>query len=450
MEMKQYIAENEERFLGELFEELRIPSVSAKPSHRDDMYRCASKIAELLKAAGADTAEVCETSGAPVVFGEKKFDPKARTVMVYGHYDVMPEDPVELWKTDPFEPVVKDGAIWGRGANDDKGQHFMHIKVLEYLIRENKLRHNIKFLIEGEEEIGSKSLNHWMKDNLKKLACDIILVSDTTMISDKVPSLNTGMRGLQLLELTVQGPDKDVHSGHFGGAIVNPVNALCKIIGTIVGEDGRIAVEGFYDDVIGLSRKERAMIARAPFEMKEFKESLGIDAVAGEKGFTTLERIGIRPSFDVNGIWGGYTGDGSKTIIPSTAHAKLSIRLVPDQNAAKIAKLFERHIRKVAPKGVKVTVRSLEGGSAFGTPLSSDAFKAAERAMTEVYGITPVPSRGGGSITVIANAQRLLKATPVLMGFGLERDLIHSPNESFLLDQWRKGMESIALFYKYY
>lgn len=450
MEMKEYIAGNEQRFLNELFEELRIPSVSAKPSHKEDMYKCAAKIVELLKAAGADTAEVYETGGAPVVFGEKKFDPKAKTVLVYGHYDVMPEDPIDLWKTPPFEPVVKDGAIWGRGANDDKGQHFMHIKVLEYLIRENKLRHNIKFLIEGEEEIGSKSLNRWMKGYLKMLACDVILVSDTTMISDKVPSLNTGMRGLQLFELTVQGPDKDVHSGHFGGAIVNPVNALCKIISTFTGDDGRIAVKGFYDDVINLTKAERAMIARAPFDMDEFKESLGIDAVAGEKGYTTLERIGIRPSFDVNGIWGGYTGDGSKTIIPSTAHAKISMRLVPDQNAAKIARLFEKHVKKVAPKGVKVTVKNLEGGSAFGTPLSSDAFKAAERAMTEVYGMTPVPSRGGGSITVIANAQKLLKATPVLMGFGLERDLIHSPNESFLLDQWRKGMESIALFYKYF
>ena len=448
--MKEYIAKNEKRFLDELFEEIRIPSVSSSSEHKGDMRKCAEKIAELLKAAGVDTAEVCETAGNPVVFGEKKFSPDAKTVMVYGHYDVMPEVPRELWKTDPFEPVIKDGAIYARGANDDKGQHFMHIKVFEYLVREKKLRHNIKFMIEGEEEIGSKNLTPWIKANRKKLACDVILVSDTTMISDKVPSLNTGMRGLQLFEITVKGPDKDVHSGHFGGAIVNPVNALCNLISTMTDGNGRVTIEGFYDDVAELTRAERKMIARAPFDMEEFKESLGIDAVMGEKGYTTLERIGIRPSFDLNGIWGGYMGEGAKTIIPSEAHAKISMRLVPNQTAAKIAKLFEKHVRKHAPKGVKVTIKNLEGGESFSTPLSSGAFQAASRAMTEVYGMEPVPSRGGGSITVIANAQKELKATPVLMGFGLERDLIHSPNESFLLDQWRKGMESIALFYKYF
>ncbi len=448
--MKEYIRQNEKRFLDELFEELRIPSVSSSAAHRGDMEKCARKIADLLLAAGADTAEVCETAGNPVVFGEKKFDPKAKTVMVYGHYDVMPEVPRELWNTDPFEPVIKDGAIYARGANDDKGQHFMHIKVLEYLVREGKLRHNIKFLIEGEEEIGSKSLSPWIKANKKKLACDVILVSDTTMISDKVPSLNTGMRGLQLFEITVKGPDKDVHSGHFGGAIVNPVNALCNLISTMTDGRGRVTIDGFYDDVADLPRAERRMIARAPFDMEEFKESLGIDAVMGEKGYTTLERIGIRPSFDLNGIWGGYMGEGAKTIIPSEAHAKVSMRLVPNQAAAKIAKLFEKHVRKYAPKGVKVTIKNLEGGESFSTPLQSSAFRAASRAMAEVYGVEPVPSRGGGSITVIADAQKELKATPVLMGFGLERDLIHSPNESFLLDQWRKGMESIALFYKYF
>ena len=449
MEMKQYIEKNEKRFLDELFQELRIPSVSSNPIHKQDMYRCAEKIVELLKAAGVDTAEVCETAGHPVVFAEKKFDPKAPTIMVYGHYDVQPEEPLELWNTKPYEPVVKDGAIWGRGANDDKGQHFMHIKVFEYLVREKKLRHNIKFMIEGEEEIGSPSLAAWMKANRKKLACDLILISDTTMISDKVPSINTGMRGMQYMEVCVTGPNKDVHSGHYGGAIVNPINALCKMIDTLIDKDGHITLPGFYDDVVDLTRAERRMLGRAPFDLEEYKKSLGIDGVAGEKGFTTLERTGIRPCLDVNGIWGGYTGEGSKTIIPSTAHAKISMRLVPNQSADKIAKLFTKYFMSLAPKGVKVTVKNIHGGGCFGLPMSSKAYKAAARAIGEVYGIEPVPSRGGGSITVIADAQKILKADPVLMGFGLERDLIHSPNESYLLSQFRKGMESIALFYKY-
>jgi len=450
MEMKDYIAKNEKRFLDELFSVIRIPSVSSNPAHKEDMPKCAARIAQLLLEAGADKAEVCPTKGHPVVYAEKVFDPKARTVLVYGHYDVMPEDPVDLWKSDPFEPVIKDGAIYARGANDDKGQHFMHIKVLEYLIREKKLRHNIKFLIEGEEEIASPNLLDWMKANRKRLACDIILVSDTTMISEKMPSINTGMRGLQYMQINVKGPSKDVHSGHFGGAITNPVNALCQIIGQLIDKDGRITIKGFYDDVVKVSKADRELLATAPFDMKEFKEGLGIDDVNGEKGFSTLERIGIRPSLDVNGIWGGFIKEGSKTIIPSEAHAKVSMRLVPNQDSKKIASLFAKHIKKLAPKGVEVDVECLNGGETFGLPLTSDAYIAAERAITEIYGVHPVPCRGGGSLTGIADAQKLLKASPVLMGFGLERDFIHSPNESFLLDQWHKGMEAIALFYKYY
>ena len=448
--MKNYIEQNKERFYEELFSLLRIPSISAKAEHKDDMRRCAERLAVLLMEAGADFAEVSPSDGNPVVYGEKMVDPALKTVLVYGHYDVQPPEPLEKWRTDPFEPVIHDGAIWGRGANDDKGQLFMHIKAFEFLVRSGQLRHNVKFMFEGEEEIGSPNLPAWIKANKKRLSADVCLVSDTTMISEKVPSINCGMRGLSYLEVKVVGPNKDLHSGHYGGAVANPITVLCEMIATLHDEDGRVAVPGFYDKVVELSRKDRKMLARAPFDLKEYKEFLDIKDIRGEKGYTTLERTGIRPCLDVCGIWGGYTGEGAKTVLPSEAHAKISMRLVPDQKSGEITKLFARHFKSIAPKCVKVEVKECEGGDGFLIPISSEAYKAAARAMGEVYGIEPVPSRGGGSIAVLAEVQKILGIDPLLMGFGLERDTIHSPNESYLLKQFFAGMESIALFYKYY
>lgn len=448
--MKAYIAENKDRFLAELFEILRIPSISSQSENKKDMQACAEKLAQLLLDAGADMAKVYPTKGHPVVFGEKIIDRNLPTVLVYGHYDVQPVDPIELWKSNPFEPEVRDGAIYARGANDDKGQLFMHVKAFEYLVRENKLQHNIKFILEGEEEIGSPSLSEWAKEHKELLACDVILVSDTTMIDEKVPSINCGMRGLAYVEVKVTGPDKDLHSGHYGGAVSNPINVLCDMISSLIDKDGHITVEGFYDDVVELSAEDRALLAKAPFNIDEYKKSLDIDEVRGEKGYTTLERTGIRPCLDVNGIWGGFTGEGAKTVIPSTAHAKISMRLVPNQDCHKISDLFAKHFCKIAPKGVKVEVFPHHGGNGFLMPISSPAYKAASKAIGEVYGIDPVPSRGGGSIPVLADLQQILGVNPLLMGFGLERDTIHSPNESYLLSQFYKGMESIALFYKYY
>lgn len=448
--MRQYIAENQERFLNELFELLRIPSVSSQSAHKEDMVTCANKLVEMLLAAGADSAQVYPTKGHPVVFGEKRFDPSRPTILVYGHYDVQPVDPIDLWKSDPFEPEVRDGAIYARGANDDKGQLFMHIKAFEYLVKKGLVNHNIKFILEGEEEIGSPSLAEWAKEHKDMLACDIMLVSDTTMISEKVPSINCGMRGLAYVEVEVTGPNKDLHSGHYGGAVVNPINALCKMIDQLIDERGHITIKGFYEDVVELSAEDRAMLARAPYNEQEYKEFLDIDAVAGEEGYSTMERTGIRPCLDVNGIWGGFIGEGSKTVLPSVAHAKISMRLVPNQDCNKIAKLFEEHFLSIAPAGVRVKVTPHHGGNGFLIPISSPAYKAAAKAMEEVYGIEPVPSRGGGSIPILADMQQILNADPLLMGFGLERDTIHSPNESYLLSQLFRGMESIALFYKYF
>jgi acetylornithine deacetylase/succinyl-diaminopimelate desuccinylase-like protein len=448
--MKEYIEQNKERFYEELFSLLRIPSISAKAEHKEDMRRCAERLAVLLMEAGADFAEVSPSDGNPVVYGEKIVDPALKTVLVYGHYDVQPPEPLEKWRTAPFEPVIHDGAIWGRGANDDKGQLFMHVKAFEYLVCTGQLRHNVKFMFEGEEEIGSPNLPKWIKANKKRLAADVCLVSDTTMISEKVPSINCGMRGLSYLEVKVVGPNKDLHSGHYGGAVANPINVLCEMIATLHDADGRVNIPGFYDKVVELSRADRKMLARAPFDLKEYKEFLDIKDIRGEKGYTTLERTGIRPCLDVCGIWGGYTGEGAKTVLPSEAHAKISMRLVPDQQSGEITKLFARHFKSIAPKCVKVEVKECEGGDGFLIPISSEAYKAAARAMTEVYGIEPVPSRGGGSIAVLAEVQKILGIDPLLMGFGLERDTIHSPNESYLLRQFFAGMESIALFYKYY
>ena len=448
--MKQYIEQNKDRFFEELFSILRIPSISAKAEHKPDMKRCAERLAVLLMEAGADYAEVSPSNGNPVVYGEKIIDPALKTVLVYGHYDVQPPEPLEKWKTDPFEPVIHDDAIWCRGANDDKGQLFMHIKAFEFLVATGKLKHNVKFMFEGEEEIGSPSLPQWIKENKKRLKADVCLVSDTTMISEKVPSINCGMRGLAYLQVDVTGPNKDLHSGHYGGAVANPIQVLCEMIASLIDENGKVSVPGFYDNVVELSRKDRAMLAKAPFDLDEYKEFLDIKAVRGEKGYTTMERTGIRPCLDCCGIWGGYTGEGAKTVLPSEAHAKISMRLVPNQDSATITKLFKKHLEKIAPKCVKVRVTPCEGGDGFLIPISSDAYKAASRAIGEVYGIEPVPSRGGGSIAVLAEVQKILGIDPLLMGFGLERDTIHSPNESYLLKQFFGGMESIALFYQYY
>ena len=445
--MKSYIEQNQTRFLEELFSILRIQSVSAKSEHKADMYLCAEAIANLLIEAGADEAGVCETLGHPVVFGRKIIDPKAKTVLIYGHYDVQPVEPLEKWNSDPFEPVVHDGAIWGRGANDDKGQLFMHIKAFEYLVSSGKLNCNVKFLFEGEEEIGSPSLPAWIKKHKRMLKADICLVSDTTMISDKVPSINCGMRGLSYLEVKLIGPNKDLHSGHYGGAVANPIQVLCEMISTLIDRDGRVTVPGFYDEVVELSPEERKMLARAPYNEREYKAFLDVKELRGEKGYTTLERTGIRPCLDVCGIWGGYTGEGAKTVLPSEAHAKISMRLVPNQKSSDITAKFARHFKSIAPKSVKVEVTAHEGGDGFLIPISSSAYKAASKAMYEVYGKKPVPSRGGGSIAVLAEVQKILGIDPLLMGFGLERDTIHSPNESFLLSQLFAGMAYIALFY---
>ena len=453
--MKTYIHENKERFFEELFSLLRIPSVSAKPEHKADMYKCADRLVELLKEAGADDAQMYETAGHPVVYGYKDMGAE-KTVLVYGHYDVQPPEPLEKWRTDPFEPVfAKDpatgeDAIYARGANDDKGQLFMHLKAFEFLLKTGQLKHNVKFIFEGEEEIGSGSLPAWVEAHKDLLKADVILVSDTTMISEKVPSINCGMRGLAYLEVKVTGPNKDLHSGHYGGAVANPINELCALIASLHDKDGRVTIPGFYDDVVELSADDRALLNKAPFDLQEYKDFLDIKEVKGEKGYTTLERTAIRPCLDVCGIWGGYTGAGAKTVLPSVAHAKVSMRLVPWQTSAKITRLFKEHLERIAPPYVKVDVKPCEGGDGFLIPISSAAYQAASRAMAEVYGIEPVPARGGGSIAILADMQKILGIDPLLMGFGLERDTIHSPNESYLLRQFFAGMESIALFYKYY
>jgi len=453
--MKTYIQANKERFFEELFSLLRIPSVSAQAEHKEDMYRCAARLVELLKEAGADETAVCETAGHPVVYGCKDMGAE-KTVLVYGHYDVQPPEPLEKWRTDPFEPVLAkdpatgEEAIWARGANDDKGQLFMHLKAFEFLLKTGQLRHNVKFIFEGEEEIGSPSLPAWVKEHKDLLKADVILVSDTTMISEKVPSINCGMRGLAYLEVKVTGPNKDLHSGHYGGAVANPINELCALIASLHDEDGHVTIPGFYDDVVELSADDRALLNRAPFDLEEYRKFLDIKEVKGEKGYNTLERTAIRPCLDVCGIWGGYTGAGAKTVLPSVAYAKVSMRLVPRQESAKITKLFQEHLQRIAPPCVKVEVTPFEGGDGFLIPISSHAYQAASRAMAEVYGTEPVPARGGGSIAILADMQKILGTDPLLMGFGLERDTIHSPNESFLLRQFFAGMESIVLFYKYY
>lgn len=447
---RDYIKQNSERFESELFDLLRIPSISAQSSHKDDMVRCAEWLAASLLKAGADKAEVMPTEGNPVVYAEKIVDPKAKTVLVYGHYDVMPVDPVEEWNSDPFEPVIKDGRIWARGANDDKGQSFMHVKAFEAMVNCGELPCNVKFMLEGEEEIGSASLYKWCRDNKKMLKADVILVSDTSLIGWETPSITCGLRGLCYMEVEVTGPNKDLHSGLYGGAVANPANVLTRMVASLIDENGHITIPNFYDDVRELTPAERCAFNKAPFCLREYKKALEIGDVEGEDGYTTIERTGVRPSLDVNGIWGGYIEEGTKTVIPSKASAKISMRLVPDQDYVKIGKLFEKHFKAIAPKSVKVKVRTLHGGAPYVSPTDLPAYKAAAKALEETFGKKPLPYYSGGSIPIISGFEKILGLKSILMGFGLDRDAIHSPNESYGLDNFYRGIETIILFYKYF
>jgi acetylornithine deacetylase/succinyl-diaminopimelate desuccinylase-like protein len=449
-EINNYVKTHEKRFLDELFELLRIPSISSVPEHKPDMYKCAELWKDFLLAAGADKAEVMETDGHPVVYGEKMIDPNAPTVLVYAHLDVVPVDPIELWNSPPFEPMIKDGRIYARGANDDKGQGFMHVKAFEYLVQSGTLSCNVKFLIEGEEETGSPSLPAFCEKHKEMLKADVILVSDTSMIAPDIPSITTGLRGLAYWQVEVTGPNKDLHSGLFGGAVANPINVLAKMITDVVDDNGHITIPGFYDDVLEVSAKERELMAKAPFSLENYKKALDIEQDWGEAGYSALERTGIRPTFDICGIWGGFTGEGAKTVLPSKAYAKISCRLVPNQKHEEIAKLFTNYFESVAPKTVKVKVESLHGGPSYVCPIEFAGYKAAEKAIIDVYGKTPVPVRSGGSIPIIATFEEVLGIKSVLMGFGLEEDAIHSPNESYALEQFYNGIRAIPLFYKHF
>ncbi|MFR9523525.1 MAG: dipeptidase [Rikenellaceae bacterium] len=446
----KYIALNRERSLCELFELLRIPSISALSEHKPDMVACAEWLAAGLLKAGADKAEVMPTEGNPVVYAEKIIDPAARTVLVYGHYDVMPVDPRAEWTTDPFEPVVKGDRIYARGADDDKGQLFMHLKAFEAMCATDSLPCNVKFMLEGEEEIGSPSLYGFCRENKELLKADIILVSDTSMISMETPSITCGLRGLAYMEVEVTGPNKDLHSGLFGGAVANPANVLTRLVSQLIDENGRITIEGFYDDVAELTPAERDAFNQAPFSLVDYQKALDINEVEGEAGYTTIERTGIRPSLDVNGIWGGYTEEGTKTVIPSKASAKISMRLVPNQDYHKISELFERHFRKIAPASVKVEVKALHGGMPYVAPTDMVAYKAAEKAIIDTFGKAPLPYYSGGSIPIVSGFEEILGIKSLLIGFGLAEDAIHSPNESYGLCQYDKGVETIPLFYKYF
>ena len=449
-QIKNYVEANKQRFIDELFGLIRIPSISSIADHKPDMEKAAQYWKASILAAGADKAEVMPSDGNPVVYGEKIIDPKLPTILVYGHYDVMPVDPIEKWNTQPFEPVIKDGKIWARGADDDKGQAFMHAKAFELMVKTNTLPCNVKFMIEGEEEIGSPSLGKWCETHKEMLKAEIILVSDTGMLSIDMPSITTGLRGLAYWQVEVTGPSRDLHSGIFGGAVANPINVLAKMIASMTDENGRVTMPGFYDDVIEVSKEEREMLAKAPFDEKRYKESLNVTELFGEKGYTTTERTGIRPSFDVCGIWGGYTGEGAKTVLPSKVYAKISSRLVPNQDHEKIAIMFKKHFESIAPASVKVEVTSLHGGQGYGCPIDFPAYRAAEKAYVESFGKKPVPIRSGGSIPIISTFEQVLGIKSILMGFGLESDAIHSPNENFPLENFYKGIETIPLFYKYF
>ena len=436
--------------MNELLDLLRIPSVSADAKFAPDVLRTAEVVKQRLLEAGVDKAEICPTAGYPIVYGEKIIDAALPTVLVYGHYDVQPADPYELWNSPPFEPVVKDGDIFARGACDDKGQMYMHVKAFEMMMKNNVLPCNVKFMIEGEEEVGSANLEIFAVANKEKLKADVVLISDTSMISNDVPSITTGLRGLSYLEVEVTGPNRDLHSGVYGGAVANPINILCDMIASMHDADRRVNIPGFYDDVEEVSADERAQTAKAPFDINEYKAHLGIDEVLGEKGYSTLERVSIRPTLDVNGIWGGYTGQGAKTVLPSKAYAKISMRLVPNQKSDKIMKLFEDHFKKIAPPYVHVKVIPHHGGEAAVTPTDSVAYKAASKAMEQTFGKTPIPLRTGGSIPIVTMFEQVLGTKSVLLGFGLDSDAIHSPNEKFGLFNYYKGIETIPYFYQYF
>lgn len=448
MPIREYIEANKERFLEELFSLIRIPSVSNKSEHKPDMLACAERWAELLLASGVDKAEILPTAGNPVVYAEKMIDPEAQTVLVYAHYDVMPAEPLELWKSKPFEPVVRGGRIWARGADDDKGQGMIQVKGFETAVEYGYLKCNVKFLFEGEEEIGSPSLEAFCEQHKEMLKADIILVSDTSMISAETPSLTTGLRGLAYWEVEVTGPNRDLHSGHFGGAVANPINVLCSMMAKVIDEDGRITIPHFYDDVEEVSEAERKMIAQIPFNEEKYKKAIDVRELAGEKGYSTLERNSCRPSFDICGIWGGYTGEGAKTVLPSKAYAKVSTRLVPHQQHEVISRLFADYIQQIAPKSVRVKVTPLHGGEGYVCPIDLPAYKAAERAYEKAFSKKPLAVRRGGSIPIIATFEKVLGIKTVLMGFGLEQNAIHSPNESMSLDIFFKGIQAVAEFYK--
>lgn len=456
MNVLNYIETHRDRFLNELLDLLRIPSVSADSRHKEDMLRTAEFLKARLEELGAEKVEICPTEGHPILYGEKIIDPKLPTVLVYGHYDVQPPDPLDLWESGPFEPVIKkterhpQGAIFARGACDDKGQMYMHIKAFEYMMRNNALHCNVKFMIEGEEEIGSPNLGPFIKANTERLKCDVILISDTSMIANDVPSITSGLRGLCYMEVEVTGPNRDLHSGTYGGAVANPINILSQMIASLHDENGHITVEGFYADVLELSVEERTAMNSAPFSLEEYKKALDINEVHGEKGYTTIERASVRPTLDVNGMWGGYIGEGAKTVLPSKAFAKISMRLVPNQNSDKITELFTKHFEKLAPPSVKVKVTPHHGGEPVLTPTDGIEYQAAAKAYKTTFGKDPIPARAGGSIPIVALFEAVLGVKTVLMGFGLDSDAIHSPNENFGLFNYFKGIETIPYFYENY
>ncbi len=451
-----YVQKHKDRFISELIELLKLPSISADSAYEKDVIKTADKIKESLERAGCDLVEICETPGYPIVFGEKIINPDLPTVLVYGHYDVQPPDPIDLWDSPPFEPIIKktethpEGAIFARGACDDKGQMFMHVKALEFMIETGQLPCNVKFMIEGEEEVGSKSLSWFVERNQEKLANDVILISDTGMIANDVPSITTGLRGLSYVEVEITGPNRDLHSGLYGGAVANPINILTKMIASLHDENNYITIPGFYDRVENLSKEERAEMAKAPFSIDAYKKSLDINDVYGEEGYTTNERNSIRPTLDVNGIWGGYTGEGAKTVITSKAYAKISMRLVPNQDWEDITQLFKNHFESIAPKAVAVKVTPHHGGQGYVTPIDNIGYQAASKAYEDSFGKKPIPQRSGGSIPIVSLFEKELKSKTILMGFGLDSDAIHSPNEHFGIWNFLKGIETIPLFYKYY
>ncbi|MDO6517396.1 dipeptidase [Zobellia uliginosa] len=454
--VQDYIQKNKQRFLDELIQLLRIPSVSADSAFSQDVIDTSEAVKTALENAGCDTVEICETDGYPIVYGEKTIDPNLPTVLVYGHYDVQPPDPVELWNSPPFEPVIKEteihpeGAIFARGACDDKGQMYMHVKALEFMVKTGQLPCNVKFMIEGEEEVGSNNLGVFVANNREKLANDIILISDTGMIANDVPSITTGLRGLSYVEVEVTGPNRDLHSGLYGGAVANPINALTKMIASLHDENNHITIPGFYDKVEELSQEERAEMAKAPFSLEAYQKALDIASVDGEKGYSTNERNSIRPTLDVNGIWGGYTGEGAKTVIASKAYAKISMRLVPHQDWQEITQLFKTHFESIAPKGVTVKVTPHHGGQGYVTPIDTIAYQAASKAYETTFGKKPIPQRSGGSIPIVALFEKELNSKTILMGFGLDSDAIHSPNEHFGVWNYLKGIETIPYFYHHF